>query len=197
MNLTIEQVNEAIDKKVNDTLAPIKTQLGEFAKHVEGIAGLGDQIKTLTESVAALEINGGGKGKTPEKGKKDGDAGAAATGAALTTEEATALFQKMLKEDRDAQSATAQSAAELDAFLDKNAPKLKGNPLTKRIFAGTKSEEDRAAALKEYRASIEAQGLTLPDQGADPEKEGGKTVEGDDVKARKIAAIRADKGGDI
>lgn len=195
MSLTIEQVNEAMDKKINDTLAPIKTQLGEFAKQVEGIAGLGEQLKTLTESVAALEINGGGKGKTPEKGKADTDA--AATGAGLTTEEATALFQKMLKEDRDAQSATQQSAADQEAWIKKNAPKLAGTAAAKRIFAGTKTDDDRAAALKEYRESIEAQGLKLPDQGSSPEKEGGKTVEGDDAKQRKIAAIRADKSGDI
>lgn len=196
MTLTIEQVNEAIDKKVNDILLPIKTQLGEFAKAVEGVAGLGEQIKTLTESVAALEINSGGKGKAPEKGKKDPEAGEGA-GGALTTEAATALFQKMLKEDREAQVATAQGEASLEAFIAKKAPKLKGTGVAKRIFAGTKTDEEREAALKEYRESIEAQGLRLPDQGADAEREGGRTVEGDDAKARKIAAIRADKGGDV
>lgn len=192
--MTPEEMKTFVQKELNETLAPIKTQLGEFAKQAEGIAGLGEQLKTLTESVAALEINGSGKGKPAEKGKTDP---AAATGAGLTTEQATELFQKMLKEDREAQTATQQSAADQEAWIKKNAPKLAGSAAARRIFAGTKTDEDRATALKEYRESIEAQGLKLPDQGSDPEKEGGKTVEGDDAKQRKIAAIRSDKGGDI
>ncbi|GEM_PF-2268799 len=190
MDLTIEQVNEAIDKKVTDTLAPIKTQLGEFAKSVEGIAGIGEQIKTLTESVAALEINSGGKGKPAEKGK-DKDAGAAATGASLTTEEAMVLFKKMLDERDTAAQTTAQQQAAHEAWIKKNAPKLAGTATAKRIFAGAADDAARQAALDEYKADLTATVGKAPDLGASAEGEGGQKSQEETKAAKEAAALDA------
>lgn len=187
MDLTLEQVNEAIDKKVADTLAPIKTQLGELTTKVGSIDGFGEQLKTINESIAALEI-GSKPGEKPAE--KKGEA-ATTTGAGLTTEQATELFNKMLSERDTAAATTAQQQAAHDAWIKKHAPKLAGTATAKRIFGGASSDEARKAALDEYIADLKATGVQPPDLGATAAGEGGQASSADSKATQEAAALEA------
>ncbi|MCC6908226.1 MAG: hypothetical protein IT430_09830 [Phycisphaerales bacterium] len=187
--MTPEEINAAIQKSVTDALKPITTQLATFSESIKPIAALQEQVKGLVEADSAKTIEG--KGKAPEKGK---ETDAAATGAGLTTEAATALFQKMLADRDTAAQTTAQQQAAHEAWIKKNASKLAGTPTGKRIFAGCKTDEERKAALDEYVADLKASGVKAPDLGATAEGEGGAATAADTAEAKKAAALEAAKG---
>lgn len=185
MSLTIEQVNEAINKGVAEALKPINTQLATLGEAVKPITTLQEQVKTLTETDSAATI----AGKEPPVGKGKTDPTAAP--AALTTESATALFKSMLDERDKAAQSTAQSTAAHEAWIKKNAPKLAGTKTAQRIFAGAATDEARKAALDEYVADLKSQGVKAPDLGATAAGEGGKTADADSAEAKKAAALEA------
>lgn len=185
MSLTVEQVNEAINKAVAEALKPITAQLATFSEAVKPITALQEQVKGLVEADSARTIAGK---ETPGAGK---DAGA--TGA-LTTEGATALFKSMLDERDKSAATTAQSRAAHEAWIKKNAPKLAGTATGNRLFAGAATDEARKAALDEYIADLKSQGVKAPDLGATAAGEGGAAATADTTEARKAAALEAAKG---
>lgn len=188
--MTPEEINAAIQKSVAEALKPITTQLATLSEAVKPITTLQEQVKTLTETDSAATI--AGKGKPAAKGGKDGGEGASG---AITVDAVAKMVSDGIaaafKERDTAAATTASEQAALDAFIAKNAPKLKDNPLAKRLFAGTKSDEERQAVLNEYVEGLKATGVKAPDLGATAAGEGGKTVEADSAEAKKAAAMEA------
>ncbi len=190
--MTPEQIQEAILKGIAEAIKPLTTQVNELVLQVKPVAELQEQVKGLVEADSAREIAG--------KGNKDSE-----TGKGKTTEQPGALtadavaklvndgIAAALKTRDDAASATAQSQSDLSAFLAKNAPKLKDSALAKRLFAGTKSDEERKAVLMEYIESATVSGKA-PDLGASAEGEGGQKSQADSAEAKKAAAMEAAKG---
>jgi len=184
--MTPEEINAAIQKSVTDALKPITTQLAAIGETIKPIGELQTQVKTLVEADSAKTI----AAKPGEK--KDAKPGeATTTGAGLTTEQATELFNKMLKERDTAATTTAQQQANHDAWIKKNAPKLAGTPLGNRLFAGAKTDDDRKTALTEYTEGLKAAGVKAPDLGATAAGEGGATTTADSAEAKKAAALEA------
>ncbi len=185
--MTPEEINAAIQKSVTEALKPITAQIATIGESIKPIASLQETVNGLVEKDSAATI----AAKPGEKGKTD--PAAAATGAGLTTEQATELFNKMLKDRDTAAQSTAQQQAAHEAWIKKHAPKLAGTATAKRIFAGAADDAARQAALDEYKADLAATGVKAPDLGASAEGEGGATNKGDDAEAKKAAALEAAK----
>ncbi len=183
--MTPEEINAAILKSVTEALKPITTQLATLSETVKPIATLQETVNGLVEKDSAATI----AAKPGEK--KDDKTATAATGAGLTTEQATALFQKMLTERDTAAQTTAQQQAAHEAWVKKNAPKLAGTATGKRLFAGAKSDEERKAALDEYIADQKAIGNKAPDLGATAEGEGAQKTPEETKAAQEAAALEA------
>ncbi len=185
--MTSEEINAAIQKSVTDALKPITTQLATLGEAVKPITTLQEQVKGLVEADSARTIAGKDGAKKEDKGKTD----PAAAAQGLTTEGATALFKSMLDERDKSAATTAQSSANHEAWIKKNAPKLAGTKTAARIFAGAATDEARKAALDEYVADLKSQGVKAPDLGATAAGEGGTTAAADTAEAKKAAALEA------
>lgn len=105
--------------------------------------------------------------------------------------------REILAKEREAEERTAADRAMAEAWVARNAPGLVGHPLAKRLFAGTKTNEDRQAAINEFRdyfnIHMKQLGVRIPDVGASAEKEGGHIVDPDRYGAsdRVSAASKA------
>lgn len=184
--MTPEEINAAIQKSVTDALKPITTQLATLGEAVKPITTLQEQVKTLTEADSAATI----AGKEKPGAKKEEGATGALTAEAVAKMVSDGVAAALNERDTAAATSASEQAA-LESFIAKNAPKLKGNPLAKRLFAGTKSDEERQAVLNEYVEGLKATGVKAPDLGATAAGEGGKTVEADSAEAKKAAAMEA------
>jgi len=182
--MTPEEINAAIQKSVADALKPITTQIAAFGETIKPITELQTQVMTLVEADSAKTI----AAKPGEK--KDGKETPAAA-AGLTTEQATEIFQKMLKERDTTSAQTAAQQAAHEAWIKKHAPKLAGTPTGNRLFAGASTDEARKAALDEYVADLKAQGVKAPDLGATAAGEGGSAAAADSAESKKAAAMEA------
>lgn len=191
--MTPEEINAAIQKSVAEALKPITTQLATLGEAVKPITTLQEQVKTLTETDSAATISG--KGKPAAKGGKDAGEGAsgAITADAVAKMVSDGIAAALKTRDETSAASAAQQAA-IDAYIEKHAPKLKGNPLAKRLFSGTKTDDERKVILDEYVASVKASGAKAPDLGATAAGEGGKSADADSDEAKKAAALEAAKG---
>lgn len=188
--MTPEEIKAAINKEVAEAIKPVATQVGTIAESIKGLPDLTKQVATLTEADSARTI--AGKGKPAAKGGNDGGEGAsgAITADAVAKMVSDGIAAALKTRDETSAASAAQQAA-IDAYIEKHAPKLKGNPLAKRLFSGTKTDDERKAILDEYVAGVKASGATAPNLGATAAGEGGKTADADTAEAKKAAALEA------
>lgn len=164
MPLTPED-QTAIQKIVADAIKPVTTQVEGFAEQIKALPDLQTQVKTLVEADSARAI-------TDPKDNKGKGAATTTGGEALTAESVSKLVNEgiaaALKTRDETSAASAAQQAAIDAYIEKNAPKHKDNPLFKRLFAGTKTDDERKVILGEYVESVKASGAKAPDLGATP-----------------------------